>query len=93
MAAEVNRLVDERVRVHVGDFDQMLNQRVGPIEKQVAEFGGGVTLIRTDLKDLRDEIVKLKGADEALVVALRQQTAEMKKDRLARARRKRRRTQ
>lgn len=83
---DVEAMVQRAVDAKVGDLDVMLNQRVGPIEKSQAETAGGVTMLRGDVSSLRDEVVKLHG-----VVA--QLAAELRRGRLARERRRKRRTQ
>lgn len=82
----VRRAVEREMEVRVGSVDVAVNQRLGPFEKYQAEVSGGITGIRTDFKDLRDEVVLLKGMVAALV-------DELKRDRLSRERRRKRATQ
>lgn len=84
--ALVHRAVERAVEARVGAVDVAINQRVGPFEKYQAEVFGGFTRVTSQVADLRDEVVGLKGV-------VRELAEELKKSRLARERRLKRRTQ
>lgn len=76
---DVEGMVQRAVDAKVGAVDVMLNQRVGPVEKYQAEILAEVKKLSNEIAGLRQDQVNLRG--------------EIRRGRLARQRRRKRRTQ
>lgn len=76
---DVDAMVQRAVDAKVGAVDVLLNQRVGPVEKYQAEILAEVKKLSNEIAALRQDQVNLRG--------------ELRRERLARERRRKRRTQ